>query len=137
MSDRRKHAPFDLPWETLLNYARAHRRSPTRSESMLWAAIKQHDRHKPLGVKVRRQAVLCGYIVDFYIPKRKLIIEVDGDYHNTPERQDYDDRRSNWLRTSGYQIIRFNNEEIETDLYRVLTEIRQELMNIIRSAARA
>lgn len=58
-------------------WAKQKRRNPTPAEAALWQAI----RRKTLGVRVRRQSVIVGFIVDFYIPAAKLIVEVDGSYH--------------------------------------------------------
>ena len=53
------------------------------------------------------------YIVDFYIPVFKLIIEIDGGYHKTPEQDLKDRHRSFELRSMGYHLIRITNEEVK------------------------
>jgi len=52
---------------------------------------------KPLGINVLRQKVIDHYITDFYIPSRKLVIEIDGDTHLTEEAKKYDKKRTNIL----------------------------------------
>lgn len=120
---RAKHAPFKRSYAALVSTANRHRRNPTLAEAILWNAIRQQDRRKPLGVSARREAVICGYIADFYIPKWRLIIEIDGGYHDDPIQADRDVQRARWLCGNGYQIIRFTNQSVETNLADVLTEI--------------
>ena len=59
-----------------------------------------------------RQKPIENFIVDFYCPKLKLVIEVDGDSHFTPEGMDYDAARTNILEGYGLQVIRFTNDEV-------------------------
>lgn len=54
-----------------------------------------------------------GYIVDFFIPNKNIIIEVDGDYHNTPKQKIYDKLKDEELTKMGYSIIRINNMEVD------------------------
>lgn len=89
--------------------ARKFRRRQTRAERAFWELVRQ-DR---LGVRFWRQAVLLGWIVDFWCPKLKLIIEIDGPSHDDPERQAYDARRTEVLeRELGAKVIRFTNREV-------------------------
>jgi very-short-patch-repair endonuclease len=53
------------------------------------------------------------YIADFYIPRYRLIIELDGGYHDTPERKKYDGERDRWFLNRGYQVWRMTNKESE------------------------
>ena len=121
----KKHAPFARGYDDLLRFACRARHRPTRAEALFWSFVRQVDRHKPLGVKVRRQQVLCGYVVDFYIAKWKLVVEIDGRYHANEYQQSRDARRSDWLRQNGYRMIRFDNEQIETEIYHVLEELKR------------
>ena len=52
---------------------------------------------KPLGINILRQKVIDHYIVDFYIPSRKLVIEIDGDSHFTEKAKKYDKKRTKIL----------------------------------------
>ena len=87
----------------LEEYARRNRRSPTESEAKLWEAL----RGRQLGVQFRRQVVLLDrYIVDFYAPKVRLVVEVDGGYHAL--RRSADKRRDRELRRCGYAVVRLS-----------------------------
>ena len=50
-----------------------------------------------MDAKVRRQHVIDGFIIDFAFLNEKLLIEVDGDYHNDPEQKEYDESRTKYL----------------------------------------
>lgn len=78
--------------------------APTRSEAALW----QELRACKLGVEVRRQVVLGAYIADFVVPAAKLVIEVDGGYHQ--RRRVADARRERALRRLGYRVLRLDAE---------------------------
>lgn len=100
-----------------LGYARQLRNAPTPAERRLWKAIH----NDVLGVRVRRQHVIRGWIVDFYIPSAALVIEVDGPYH--AERIDEDALRTVTLEAEGLRVIRFTNAEVEHNLPGVLAAI--------------
>jgi very-short-patch-repair endonuclease len=88
-------------------FARAFRKRPTPAERILW----QRVRKKRLGCRIHRQYPIYGYIADFYCPKAKLIIELDGGYHQ--DRKEYDRKRDrNIVRNSGgrIRILRMPNE---------------------------
>jgi adenine-specific DNA-methyltransferase len=92
--------------------ARKFRSSPTEAERTLWRYL----RRKQLGgLRFRRQHTIGPYIVDFYCSAAKLIIELDDGEHAEPDQQAYDERRSRWLETRGYRILRFWNVDILRD----------------------
>jgi len=94
------------------NKARALRKNPTDAERLLW----KHLRLRQIGgYKFRRQQPLGHYIVDFVCLEKRLAIEVDGGQHS--EQTNYDTKRSVWLESQGFRILRFWNHEIlkETD----------------------
>jgi len=105
--------------DVLAPRARLMRRSPTHAEAILWRAV----RGKQLGFRFRRQVILGPYVVDFFVPESKLVVEVDGPIHN--ERREEDQRRDNTLRALGYQILRFENARIIHELPIVLSEIKK------------
>jgi len=85
----------------LEQYAARNRAQLTESEAALWEAL----RGGRLGVAFRRQAVLLDrYIVDFYAPSLRLVVEVDGGYHRL--RESADARRDRELRRAGYTVVR-------------------------------
>jgi len=91
---------------------------------MLWRALKE----VPLeGSHFRRQAPIGPYVVDFFLPARRLIIELDGGHHNEDDVAERDRARQSWLENEGYRVIRFWNSEIAADLTAVLERIYVEL----------
>ncbi|MGX6648359.1 endonuclease domain-containing protein [Maricaulaceae bacterium MS644] len=85
--------------------ARRLRRDATRSERIVWAALRQ----RPGGLKFRRQHPVGRFIADFACPEVWLIIELDGSGHADPVTQAYDERRTRWLQAQGWSVIRFWN----------------------------
>ncbi len=87
--------------QVLEGRAELMRREPTASEARLFEAV----RGGRLGVAFRRQVTLLGrYIVDLLVPSLKLVVEVDGGYHE--ERQRHDERRDRALERAGYRVLR-------------------------------
>ena len=94
----------------------------TDEEAILWRALR---RRQLGGFKFRRQHIIGAYIVDFYCPEEKLVIEVDGPVHET--QKEYDRQRDDELLAMGYRIMRFKNEEILDELDTVLKKILEVL----------
>ncbi len=92
----------------------------TFAEKTIWS----HLRRKQLGVRFRRQFGIGTYVVDFYCPKKYLIIEIDGDTHFEVHQIEYDLKRSKYFESLGMKVVRFTNQEIYQDLDRVLLTIR-------------
>ena len=78
-------------------------------------------------MKFRRQQPIGSYIVDFASLARKLIIEIDGSQHNEERIKERDEERTISLKERGYQIIRFWNNEVLTNLEGVMERIREAL----------
>ena len=76
--------------------------------------------------KFRRQHSIENFIVDFYCPAEKLIIEVDGKVHDNFVNNKYDFNRTKQLNELGFRIIRFSNEDVKNHLDLVLEAIKQE-----------
>jgi len=104
----------------LLGKAREQRKQMTPAEKKLWRVI----RGKALGVKFRRQHPVKWFIADFYCHEARLIVEVDGGYHDEEDQQAYDLGKSRELEELGIQVIRFRNEEVEEDLEGVVERIK-------------
>jgi very-short-patch-repair endonuclease len=104
-------------------FARAMRREPTTSERALWEAL----RSSRLGVGFRRQAVVAGCIVDFLAPSRRLVVEVDGGYHRSPEQRRSDARRDRGLERAGYRVLRVPAELVLNHLAEAVRLIRTAL----------
>ncbi|MFZ1264209.1 MAG: DUF559 domain-containing protein, partial [Chitinophagaceae bacterium] len=110
-------------WEVLKKYGRENRKNATEAEDILW----QRLRNKKLGVKVRRQHAIQGYIVDFALLEVKLAVEVDGEYHSEQEQQLYDEARTKFLKQYDIDVIRFTNEEVIQDSDNVIKRISKEI----------
>jgi leucyl-tRNA synthetase len=108
----------------LVGNARENRKNPTEAEDALW----QEVRNSNIGYKIRRQHYIGNFIVDFVSLEKKLIIEVDGGYHDTKEQIELDEQRTLELEQKHlYKVIRFTNEEILNDIKSVLVKIKEEL----------
>ena len=84
--------------------AKALRKNQTSAEKVLWRKLRNR---KLCGYKFRRQVPIGPYIVDFYCPAHKLIVEVDGSTHAL--KQTYDKQREQWLKREGCDMLRFEN----------------------------
>ena len=114
-----KGAPSDL-----FSKAQFLRRNETIAEKLLWEKLRNNQLG---GLKFRRQHPVNIYIADFYCHKFKLIIELDGDYHNQEEQKQKDEVRTEVLRLNDLKIIRFKNEEVEQDINQVLITIKNKI----------
>ena len=101
-------SPLHLPYNPALK-SRAHtlRRNMTPAEQKLW---KRYLRHFPL--RIMRQRPIDNFIVDFYCAALKLVIEVDGESHASPEGQARDAERTSILEGYGLSVVRFTNQQV-------------------------
>jgi len=108
-------------------YLKEHRRNlrkkMTKAEIALWLMIKQ----KQLGERFLRQYSIDNYIVDFYCPKYKLAIELDGEDHFTEDGMARDKKRDEHLKHRGVNVLRFENFEVFDFPQRTLEEIKEYL----------
>lgn len=102
--------------------AKMLRKGMTGAELQLWEKLK---RKKMLGLRFRLQHPIDIFIADFYCHPLKLVIEVDGGIHKTTDQKEYDFGREGELENWGIIIIRFTNEEIESEMSSVLEDIKQ------------
>ena len=93
--------------------ARNLRKNATPQEQKFWNIVRNHQ---ILGLEFRRQYPIGDYIVDFICRKKKLIIELDGGQHNTPDKIVYDKKRTEFLISKGYSVIRFWNNDIDNNI---------------------
>ncbi|MGG6280898.1 endonuclease domain-containing protein [Leptolyngbya sp. AN03gr2] len=94
------------------------RQNLTRAEAILWQALQRRQLNN---LRFRCQHPIGRFIVDFYCPSCKLVIEVDGDIHD--QQVEYDSERSHHLSLYGYRVLRFRNQEVIQHLDLVLTRI--------------
>lgn len=97
--------------------ARALRRNATEAEVALWQRLRGR---RLIGLKFRRQAPIERFIVDFYCPEKRLIVEVDGGQHTAES----DRARTERLEALGYKVIRFWNNDVLGNTLAVLETIR-------------
>ena len=108
--------------ESLKTNARLLRKNLTDAERRLWSEIRLRQAG---GFKFRRQFPIGRYIVDFACSERKLVVEVDGGQH--AEQENYDADRTKWLESQGFRVLRFWNNEIQTNLEGVKESIFRAL----------
>jgi len=106
------------------DFARDLRRNATDPENRLWKPLR--SRHLA-GFKFRRQRPIGRYIADFVCLERKLIIEIDGGQHADSVT---DTERTRWLVGHGWRVARFWNNQVETSLDGVLSEILRVLEDV-------
>ncbi len=106
--------------------ARRLRKNLTEAERCLW----RHLRYKQIdGFRFRRQVPIGRYVVDFACLSARLIIEVDGGQHAESAE---DDVRSAWLKARGFRVLRFWNNQVQTETEAVLTCIREALQGLLQ-----
>ena len=110
-------------YDLLKKFANKNRKKPTMAEAVLWEYLKERQ----LGQPFRRQHIIGDYIADFACIPAKLVIEIDGGYHQLPEQQMSDEQRQEWLESQGFTVIRFTNEEVIDNIDNVLETIEQQL----------
>ena len=102
---------YHLPYNARnVGYAQSMRKSMTHAEKKLWKNFL-----RTFKFRVLRQRPIDNFIADFYCPKLKLIIEVDGGHHCAEDIKTYDEYRTKMLSVYGVRVIRFSNEEVEND----------------------
>jgi very-short-patch-repair endonuclease len=94
------------------------RHAPTKAEAILWRNLRAKRNG---GAKWRRQQVIGRFIVDFYCPSAKLVVELDGPVHETT--REYDEARSVLLEALGLTVVRYTNDEVIGDTAGVLAAI--------------
>jgi methylmalonyl-CoA mutase len=122
--DQFKADPFI--YSKLKEFALSHRRESTMAETILWDKL----RNKKEGYKFRRQHIIGRFIADFVCLKKGLIVEVDGNYHQLPEMKFSDEDRTKALKELGFDVLRFNNDEIIYNSENVLKEIHSHLSKL-------
>ena len=98
-----------------------------KAEIILWDQLKSK---KLNGLKFRRQYSIGPFIVDFYCPKLKLAIEVDGDSHYEEAAEEYDKRRQRYIEKSGIKFLRFTNTDVYENLEGVIQMISEKVIGM-------
>ena len=106
------------PRSGLTPNAQKLRKNMTREESKLWTLFL-----KPLPITVNRQKVIGGYIVDFYIASRRLVIELDGSQHYEADGIAEDRERDAYLQSQGIRVLRYANNDVNYRFQQVCDDI--------------
>jgi adenine-specific DNA-methyltransferase len=102
--------------------ARKLRKNLTDPERLLWHHLRNHQIK---GFKFRRQHPIGNYFADFICPSKKLVVELDGGQH--ADRTAYDAKRTAYMESNGYRVIRFWNNDVMRDVDSVLEVILRTL----------
>jgi very-short-patch-repair endonuclease len=89
--------------------AKRLRREMTKAEAAMWNMLRDL---RPYGARFRRETPIGPYIADFAWLSARLVIEVDGDSHETDEGRRHDHRRSIFMRNNGFTVLRFDNSQV-------------------------
>ncbi|QDU76285.1 hypothetical protein Pan97_33320 [Bremerella volcania] len=98
------------------------RQTSTKPEQLIWSVLQNR---KLAGLKFRRQHSIGPWIADFACMEKMVVIEIDGGYHD--KTQDKDTERQRYLEAEGFKVLRFQNEEVLTNLEGVSIAIRRLL----------
>ena len=104
--------------------ARKLRTELTRAEAKMWDLLRDF---RPCGARFRRETPIGPYIADFAWLSRKIIIEVDGDSHETDQGRAHDKVRDAWMKDQGYTVIRFDNADLCDAEDQVFLEIEKAI----------
>lgn len=114
----------------LKNLSRELRKNMTDAELYLWSRIR---RKQIINVQFYRQKPLLDYIVDFYCPKAKLIIELDGGQHYEPDHQLKDKEKDRVLKEKGFEVLRFDNLAVLKEIDSVVEVVRLKVVELLES----
>ena len=109
----------------LVHFSQQLRKNMTAEERHLW-----YDFLKPLPVVFKRQSVIGKYIVDFYCPKYKLVIELDGSQHYEDENRQADSARDSFMHSQGLIVLRYSNADINQRFKYVCEDISSRLESL-------
>ena len=93
---------------SLLENAKSLRKNMTRQEKHLWYDFLSH-----YPIKIYKQRIIDNYIADFYCHQARLVIELDGSQHYTPDGKSYDQERTAVLNEYGLLVLRFTNIDVD------------------------
>ena len=114
-----------LPYNgNLKQLSRELRKNMTDAERHLWTKIRMKQLK---GYQFYRQKPIGDYIVDFFCPRAKLVIEIDGSQHNTDEMTEYDRIRDEYMSSLGLRVLRFTNTEVLAHVEGVVESIEEEI----------
>ncbi len=104
--------------------SRQLRENMTDAERHLWTKIRMKQL---MGYQFYRQKPIGDYIVDFFCPRAKLVIEIDGGQHFSDETSQYDKIRDEYMNSLGLRVLRFTNTDVLTHTDGVVERIEEEI----------
>jgi very-short-patch-repair endonuclease len=107
--------------------AERYRKQQTKAEKILWQHLKKL---RSEGFVFRRQHPIDLFIADFYCHRIKLVIEVDGEIHEKVEVKEFDEGRTGEIEKFGIKVIRFNNDQVTSDVASVLNQIQKSISEL-------
>ena len=107
-------------------YAKNLRKNMTNEEKTIW-----YDFLSKISPRFHRQKIIGNYIVDFYCPQLKLVIEIDGVQHYFEEKSNYEAKRTEDLEKLGFYVLRFDNSDVKRDI----EEVRMIINNVCEARA--
>jgi len=114
-----RHLPYN---PKLRKRAKYFRENLTQIEKKFWLNFCKRDEHK-----WRTQVIIDNYIVDFYCPRLKLVIELDGLEHSRKNNKEYDAVRDDILQSYSLNVIRIDNEDINDRFENCLSFIHEQV----------
>lgn len=115
----------NLPYNpSLVSRAKSLRKAGNFPEVVFWKQVRDHTFWN---IDFDRQRIIGNYIVDFYVKALGLIVEIDGESHN--DKEEYDERRENYLQSLGLNIFKTTNFRVLHDLDNVMKELEKLIIN--------
>lgn len=118
--------------EERMKFAVEMRQNPTTEELLLHKELKwlkKYTKNSDKGkLQYTCQALKGHYILDFYFPKSKLAVEIDGESHDTVKQKEYDQKRTERLNKFGIKVIRFTNEEVKKNAVVASDKVCKEVL---------
>jgi len=118
---KRKIIPYNPKLKELAKKLRQHM---TFSEVKLWNELKNG---KMMGYDFDRQRPIGNYIVDFYCPKLKLVIEIDGTSHDT--KKEYDENRDKILESYGLKVLHYNDIRVLSNFHLIEMDFKEQIQH--------
>jgi len=109
--------------KALKNRRRQLRKDSTEAECLLWKELRNNQ----IGQRFVRQFSVSGYVVDFYCPKDRLGIELEGGIHKRKSNKQYDTFREQYLKEYGVRLVKIPNEDVIGDIHEVIRRIREKM----------
>ncbi len=104
------------------------RSNMTYCEKLVWIYLRK----KQMKVRFLRQYSIDNYVVDFYTPKLKLAIEIDGGIHEAADQKEYDKERQDHIENYGVTFVRITNEELLGNPNKAFNKIEDEIKRLLK-----